>query len=182
MFTMDNNEFGWKHFPEDSRYFFRTDGRAAISWEEYCLDDAPERLQVYGPATPEHGIGERTFQPAAKQIKVHDPQNPMIRFQFATVCPHWDHERNGKGKPYVMVLHYGGVDDTEWTPFETDGRVWWLDVRRTDLGAPGQKVSVFSVDKIEDRDARGVSVAEYKRKKGKVGMGPFGGVAMWELV
>ncbi|KAF2015014.1 hypothetical protein BU24DRAFT_226750 [Aaosphaeria arxii CBS 175.79] len=179
MFTMDNNEFGWKHFPEDSKYFFRTDGRPTISWEEYCLDDVPERLQVYGPATPEHNIGERSFQPERKQIKVHDPQNPTVRFQFATVCPHWDHERNGKGKPYVMVLNYG---ETEWTAFETDGRVWWLDIKRSDLGAPGQKVSVFSVDKIEGKDARGVSVDEYRRKIGRVGMGPFGGVAMWELV
>ena len=184
MFTMDNNDFGWKHFPENSNYFFRTDGRATISWEEYCLDDVPERLQVYGPTTPEHGIGERSFLPAQKQIKVHDAADPMVRFQFATVCPHWDHVKNGKGKPYVMVLHCGGRDgrESDWIPFNTNGNVWWLDIERIKLGTPGQKISVFSVDSIEGRDARGVSIDEYKAKKGRVAMGPFGGVAMWELV
>lgn len=183
MFTMDNNDFGWKHFPENSKYFFRTDG-ATVTWEQYCLDDVPERLQVYGPTTPEHGIGERSFLPERKQIRVHDPESPMIRFQFATVCPHWDHVRNGKGKPYVMVLHTGGRDgrESDWIPFNTNGNVWWLDIERVKLGTPGQKISVFSVDSIEGRDARGVSVDQYKAKKGRVAMGPFGGVAMWELV
>lgn len=183
-FTMDNNEFGCKHYPADNAHFFRTDGRVTISWEEYCMDDVGERLTVYGGATPDHGIGERTFQPAAKHIKVYDPQNgPVIRFQFASVCPHWDNERHGKGKPYVMVLHIGGRDGrkTEWVPFQSDGKVWWLDVNRAELGAPGQKVSVFAVTSIDGKDGRGVSYADYKAKKGRVAMG-FGGVAMWELV
>jgi hypothetical protein len=183
-FTMDNNEFGYKHFPSDNRYFFRTDGRAAMTWEEYWLDDIPERLQIYGPCVPEHGIGERTFQPAAKHIKVNDPQGPqVIRFSFASVCCHWDNERHGKGKPYVMVLRTEGPGkDGDWIPFNTDGKVWWVDVNRNSLGAPGQDVSIFSVDMIENRNARGLSVQEYKSKKGRVQMGPFGGVAMWTLV
>jgi hypothetical protein len=180
-FTMNNNDFGSKHYPEDDRYFFRTDGRASISWEEYFMDDAGERLQLY--QTSDHGIGERTFQPAMKHIKVYDPQSePVIRFQFATVCAHWDHERNGKGKPYVMVLNIGGRDGrkSEMVPFQSDGKVWWLDVNRVDLGAPGQKVSVFAITSFDNKDGRGLSVADFKAKKGRVAMA-WGWVAMWEL-
>ncbi|KAF2746211.1 hypothetical protein M011DRAFT_495048 [Sporormia fimetaria CBS 119925] len=173
-FTMDNQEFGFRHFPSDNRYFFRTDGRATFSWEEYWNDDRGGRLTVYGDATREHGLGERTFQPAAKRIKVHhDAQDaPVVRFQFATVCPHWDHERNGKGKPYLMVLRTGGKDGREgdWVPFQTDGRVWWLDVNRVDLGTSGQKVSVFAVTSFDGKDGRGLRVEEYKEKQGRVAM------------
>ncbi|PSN65827.1 hypothetical protein BS50DRAFT_398410 [Corynespora cassiicola Philippines] len=181
-FTMDNNEFGASHFPEDARYLFRTDGRA-MSWEEYIMDDMGERVTVYTPATPDHGLGARTFEPKLKHIKVHDPHNgPSVRFSFANVCAHWDNEKHGKGKPYVMVLNIGGRDGrkTEWVPFNTDGRVYWLDVNRIDLGCPGQKVSVFAVTSINGKDGRGMSYADYKSKQGRVAMG-FGGVAVWEL-
>lgn len=183
-FTMDNNEFGLKHFPSNNRYFFRTDGRASISWEEYIMGDAGEKLQVYSAATPEHGLGETTFQPAIKHLKVNDAHNgPVVRFSFASVCPHWDNAKHGKGPPYVMVLNVGGRDgrETQWLPFNTDNKVWWLDVNRAELGAPGQKVSIFAVTSIGGQDGRGVTVDEYKQKKGRVGMG-FGGVAMWELI
>lgn len=183
-FTMDNNEFGAKHFPEDPTRFYRTDGRSTISWEEYMLNDVPERLQVYGPCTSEYGIGGRTFQPAEKHVKVRGgPNEATIRFQFATVCPHWDSEKHGKGKPCVMILCVEGKDGRakDYLPFETDGRVWWLDVARETLGRPGQEVMLCAVNSFEGRSGRGVSVAEFKQKKGRVAMG-FDGVAMWELV
>ncbi|KAF2005575.1 hypothetical protein P154DRAFT_551348 [Amniculicola lignicola CBS 123094] len=181
-FTMDNDEFGTRHFPQDDRYFFRTDGRASITWQEYMMDDMGERLQVYGDATKLHGLGGRTFQPTMKHINVYEPNDPLIRFQFATQCIHWDNERHGSGKPYVMVLHVGGRDGrkTDWIPFNTDGKVWWVDMQRADLGAPGQKVNVYAVTIIDGRDARGVSYEEYARAKGRKAMS-FGGVAMWEL-
>ncbi|KAF2278649.1 uncharacterized protein EI97DRAFT_430918 [Westerdykella ornata] len=181
-FEMDNNEFGFSHFPENPNYFFRTDGRAAYSWEEYWGEG--ERLTVYGPATPNHGISARSFQPPGKYIRIHDQAaGPVVRFQFSSVCPHWDGERHGKGKPYVMILHVGGRDgrNTDYVPFQTDGRVWWVDVQRTELGAAGQKVSVFAVTTVEGRDARGLGYEGYLSKKGRCAMG-FEGVAMWELV
>ncbi|OCK78899.1 hypothetical protein K432DRAFT_355954 [Lepidopterella palustris CBS 459.81] len=187
-FTMDNNEFGASHFPEDKSRFYRTDGRAEISWEEYMMEDMGERVLIYGPATPDHGIGQRTFQPKLKHIKLDDPgaTSPNIRFHFAAVCPHWDNEKHGKGKPYLMVLHIEGRDgkSPEYLPFETDGsfgRVWWLDVARTELGRKGGKVSVVAITKFDGKEGRGLSGEEFRRKVGKVGMG-WGGVAEWELV
>ena len=54
-------------------------------------------------------------------------------------------------------------------------------MQRVELGAPGQKVTVFAVTSFDGRDGRAVGVEEFKRRKGRVAMG-FGGVAMWELV
>ena len=94
-FTKSNVDFGATHYPENQDYLFREDGRV-ISWEEYCMDDAGERVLVYGKTEGEFGISGRTFQPPMKHVKVHDPQDPVIRFQFAVGCVHWDHERHGK--------------------------------------------------------------------------------------
>lgn len=60
------------------------------------MDDAGERLQIYGDPEGDHGINRRTLQPPMKHVKVHDPQDAVVRFQFAVSCPHWDHERHGK--------------------------------------------------------------------------------------
>ncbi|KAF2502221.1 hypothetical protein BU16DRAFT_497797 [Lophium mytilinum] len=181
-FSMPNNEFAARHFPEDNELQFRTDGRV-MGWEEYMLDDAGERVQVYGGCFPEHGIGERTFQPEFRHVKADAGAGELVRFRFGKVCEHWENERCGRGKMYPMVLHVPGVGGgkEDYLAFETDGRVWWVDVPRRELGRAGQRVSVFAVTSMGGRDARGVSVGEYKSKKGRVGMG-FGGVCAWDLV
>lgn len=181
-FTKSNEEFGFTHYPTDTAHLFRNDGRT-YTWEDYMMDDMGERLQVCGEPEGEHGIGRRTFQPAGKQIKVYDAQDPVVRFQFSVACPHWDHERNGKGKPYVMTLNVGGRDGrkTQHLPFNTDGRCWWLDVNRLDLGAPGQKIIVACVTSFDKRDGRGLTVQEYKAKAGRVASS-WGSVCSWELI
>ncbi|KAF2759110.1 hypothetical protein EJ05DRAFT_509974 [Pseudovirgaria hyperparasitica] len=183
MFTMDNIEFGTRHFPTDDSQWYRNDGRT-MTWDEYMLDDVGERVNVYGAATKEHGLGARTFYPEQRSIRVHSPtEPPVLRFQFAYKCSHWDNARNGEGPPYVMTLKVEGRDgrNGDYLPFETDGRMWWVDVRREDLGAPGQTISVFAVTRLDRKDGRGVSVKEYKSKKGKTSMS-FGGVCQWNLV
>ncbi|KAF1969081.1 hypothetical protein BU23DRAFT_540096 [Bimuria novae-zelandiae CBS 107.79] len=181
-FTKSNIDFGYTHYPENQDYLFREDGRV-VTWEEYCMDDAGERLQIYGDPEGEHGVGRRTFQPPMKHIKVHDPHDPVIRFQFAVSCPHWDHERHGKGKPYVMTLNIGGRDgrNSQHIPFNTDGRSWWLDVNRIDLGAPGQKINVCAITSFDNKDGRGLTIQQFKAKQGKVASG-WGYLCCWELV
>lgn len=182
MFTMDNNEFGLKHFPGDAAHQFRTDGRV-MSYEEFKREDQGGLVQVYGDATKKHGIGERTFQPAQLKIKVHDPYGPsVVRFQFSTVCPHWDHVRNGEGPPYVLLLSIAGRDGRkpEYKTFNTDGHTWWLDVNRIELGAPGQKIAVNAVTVFNGKDARGLSYSTWNNK-GAYSCN-MGGVCAWELV
>jgi protein disulfide-isomerase-like protein len=180
MFTMSNEDFGLKHFPEDDRNFFRADG-CIPTWEEYMLGPSREEpLQLFSSVV-DHGISGTSFSPAQKRIPVNS--NEMIRFQFSRICEHWDHERNGKGKPYCMIIKIWGVDGRkeDFIAVESNEFWWWADIKARDLGAPGQTVSLYAVTTVNGKDVRGMTRREYLAKKGKCGMG-FEGVAAWELV
>ncbi|RDW91834.1 hypothetical protein BP5796_01228 [Coleophoma crateriformis] len=180
-FTRSNEDFGIKHFPQDDSYFFRSDGRIP-TWAEYIRGPTNgEPLQIFGSAE-DQGLQETSFTPAAKHISTR-PGSEIVRFQFSKVCEHWDHERNGKGKPYCFVLKIGGVDGRkeDYVPFETNGFWWWCDIPAKDLGAPGQTVSCYTVATVNGKDVRGLTKEEYLGKKGRCAMS-FGGVAAWKLV
>jgi thiol-disulfide isomerase/thioredoxin len=180
LFTMSNEDFGLRHFPQDKSHFFRADGKIP-TWAEYMIGPAgAEELQLYS-AADEHGFSGVSFSPRAKRISVSS--NEVIRFQFSKLCEHWDHEKNGKGKPYCMLLKIGGLDGRkeDRVPFENNDFWWWIDVKARDLGAPGQTVSCYAVTSVNGKDARGMTRNEYLGKKGKAGMG-FAGIAAWELV
>lgn len=180
MFTMPNDDFGLKHFPQDDKYFFRSDGRIP-TWEEYYLGPSrAEPLQLFG-SVEDHGLSATSFTPPQKRISVNSSE--VVRFQFSKVCEHWDHEKNGKGKPYCMILKIWGVDGRkeDFVAFENNDFWWWADVPAKDLGAPGQTVTCYAVTTVNRKDSRGMTRREYLQKKGKCGMG-FGGVSAWDLV
>ncbi|KAH7380231.1 hypothetical protein DE146DRAFT_749158 [Phaeosphaeria sp. MPI-PUGE-AT-0046c] len=181
-FTKSNIDFGTKHFPSDNAHQFRTDGRV-ISYEEFKRDDMGGRVQVMSDCSLEHGVAERSIYPSDLRLKVRDPSAPpVIRFQFSTLCAHWDHERHGKGKPYVMLLSVAGRDgrNTKYLPFNTDGKTWWLDVERVELGAAGQKISINAVTEFCGKSGRGLSYEKWINKKAYSCQ--FGVLCMWELV
>ena len=136
MFTMSNEEFGERHYPEDDRYFFRQDGRRPSFQEYFAPDQGPGRRQVYSDAVKLHGISERSVLPEPGQIAVDDPAAPTVRFQCERVCRHWDPVRNGEGEPYLFVVKVNGVGggSEEWIPLQTDGFFTWCDVPREKLG------------------------------------------------
>ncbi|KAL4996070.1 hypothetical protein BDV10DRAFT_187438 [Aspergillus recurvatus] len=195
MFTDTNDEFGLKHFPSDRAHFYRDDGRPEIAWEEYILGNPNSPLgaaqpMVFGDAK-KHSIGERSFRPAAARISIREP-GPM-RFQFNLICEHWSLERHSRAKPGLFLLMIHGVDGrqderlplTHWRGPGPNGGgdVWYVDVLdpRT-LGAPGQKVQLAVLTKFGQlEDARGVTVEEYQRQVGRVGMA-WAYIAEWELV
>jgi protein disulfide-isomerase-like protein len=179
-FTMSNEDFGLKHFPQNDQYFFRSDSRIP-TWEEYYLGPSrAEPLQLFG-SVEDHGLSGTSFAPPQKQISVNSGE--VVRFQFSKVCEHWDHEKNGKGKPYCMILKIWGVDGRkeDFVAFENNDFWWWADVPARDLGAPGQTVTCYAVTTVNGKDMRGMTRREYLQKKGKCGMG-FGGVSAWDLV
>lgn len=180
MFYLPNEIFGLKHFPSDSRHFYRSDGRIP-SWEEYIVGPLKgEQATWYCNATQE-GLNEFTFAPREKNIPVYSGE--VVRFQFSKICEHWDHERNGKGKPYLLMMKIHGLDGRkeDLVPLDHDGFWWWVDIPARDLGAPGQKISLYGLDTLDGRPARGVSKEEFLRKKGRCGMS-WVGVAAWDLV
>ena len=186
-FTMSNNDFGLRHFPCDKSQFFRTDGRR-ISWEEYILgDQGGEPVRVFSGAAATEGLAETKFLPKYLRIPItpskHPGPTPTIRFQLEKVCEHWDPVRHGAGKPYVYILQIHGLDGRQgdYIPLNTNGAVWWADIPPQTLGAPGQTVTLYTVETVAGVNARGWTVEEYLGAKGRKGMG-FNGVAAWELV
>lgn len=182
-FTADNNDFGLRHYPGDDRYFYRTDGRATISWEEYILgpNNGVPGPQIFDQG--KEGISSRSFLPSTKQISVRDSQ-PYIRFQFGKVCPHWDIERNGAGKHYLYILLIGGVDgrSPRNVPFQTDHTWWWLDMPPRELGAPGGQVKIAQVTQRNGLDGRGLTAAKFEEKVSGATSMAFNFVAIFDLV
>ncbi|KAK5660412.1 hypothetical protein OQA88_12955 [Cercophora sp. LCS_1] len=181
-FVRSNIDFGMTHFPEDSRHFYREDGRRP-SWEEYitgpCREEG-EPAAFFGRAS-EEGMNEFTFTPRGKRISVYSGE--VVKFRFGKLCPHWSGEKNGPGKPMVVVLGIQGLDGRklDYVPLDFDGFWWSLDVPARDLGAPGQTIMLAGVDTLNGQNARGVTKDEYLRKKGRSAMS-FCGFAKWDLV
>ena len=181
-FTMPNDEFGLKHFPQDEEYFFRSDGRPQ-TWEDYFIGPIGEEPLTLCGTVDELGLSKTSFSPPQKRISVHS--NEVIRFQFSKACEHWDHIKNGGGKPYCMVLIFHKPDGShEFAPFENNDFWWWLDVKARDLGSPGKTITCGYLSEVNGKKdvARGITREHYlTRIKGKSGFNT-GGVAMWELV
>ena len=142
---------------------------------------AAERVTVYGVAAPQHGLRVASFVPATKHVRVRDRRvDELVRFQFEKACRHWDGERLGVGKPFVFVLQVGAK---EYVPFESDGATgtYWCDVPAGVVEGKDGRVSVYAVKEFGGRSGRGLSVEEYLRGKGRVGM-KFEGIAAWQVV
>lgn len=186
-FTNSNEDFGLTHFPNNQAHFFRNDGRQ-MSWEEYITNDLrPELVRIYGGVAEEEGISKSKFLPEYLKLPVRSTQHRdashMIRFLFERLCEHWDPIRNGLGKPYIYILCIHGLDGRgdDSLPFETDGRRWWLDVQMTQLGAPGQTITIYAISTFGNESGRGLSLEEYRQYKGRKGWSG-NALAAWELV
>ena len=188
-FVQDGNEFGLSHFPSNKSHFYRTDGRAQISWAEYIVGDQNGKpLLVYSNIAPREGLSKTKFLPKQKRISTNSSNHPSstIRFQFERVCEHWDPLVNGPGKPYLYVLATAisdGGKSGELLPFKSNGMFWWLDVPPEKLGIRGQKVMVYTIDTINGKDGRGLSEAGYSQVKSGPSMSmSFQCVCAWDLV
>ncbi len=195
-FTMSNEEFGIKHFPGNKEHFFLP-GDRRLKWEEYIQINPEywpgivETPTVYTAAKEDYYIAPRTVIPRTRNISVNSCS--MIRFQFHLLCPHWTLDRHGKKGPapvFIIAVQGVGGRDKDFVPMEYieggshGGDTWYCDINSKELGAPGQTITCFAVNKFGDREgdrARGVTVQEFKQNKGRVAMS-FQGVAAWQLV
>ena len=185
-FTMNNDDFGLRHFPTNKSLFHRVDRRQQISWEEYIIGPsgsaAAMPVQVYEGVAEEEGVAETKFSPSTYHLPVS--ADGTVHFQFEKVCAHWDPIRNGPGKPYPYVMRIHNADGRggdEIRVFNTNGNVWWLDVENRLLGRKGQTVGIFTIQELGGENARGVSVEECRRAMGRKGWSG-GALAAWELV
>jgi hypothetical protein len=181
-FIASNEVFGLRHFPEDSRHFYRDDGRA-LSWEEYVVEKMTEEKATLYTNAKDEGIAEDSLTPAAKNIPVYSGQ--VVRFQFGKLCEHWTYEKHGGGKkPYLFMIKINGVDGRkqDYVCMEFDGFWWHCDIPARDLGAPGQQVFCYALDKLNGQDARGTPAREYMSRIGKPGSMSWCAIACWQLV
>ncbi|CAD0081896.1 unnamed protein product [Aureobasidium vineae] len=182
-FVGSNEEFGRSHFPSDKNRFYRSDGRQTITWAEYLLGDThgQDVVQTFGNMTTDEGIDDHSVSPRVKQISVNDSQ-PYIRFQFNKVCQHWDNERNGEGKHYLYLIFLpeGNGRPPREIPLQTNGYFWWVDIRPSELGQPGQEIKLGTVTNWKGRDGRGMVESDYNKEGGFSGAYAF--AARWELV
>ncbi|KAJ5953282.1 hypothetical protein N7454_000178 [Penicillium verhagenii] len=194
-FTMSNEEFGLKHYPGNTDFLYREDGRI-VSYEEYAVinPDMPTGLKAIKTYNDidNHKIGRRTLQPESGDISVYSAQSPL-RFQFSLVCEHWTLAHHSRLKPALFLLMIKGVDGRkdETLLFKYmrgsgpggGGEFWYVDVPDSRmLGAPGQKITLAVLTKFGERtDCLGITEEEFESKRGRVGMA-FAFIAQWDLV
>ena len=187
-FTSSNEEFGWKHYPEDKQHFFRADG-SVLDWAQYNYgppEEGEEAVTAYTGCWETHKLDEKKIQPRAKRIQVSGRSpHETVRFQLETPCQHWDVVARMGGQPYLMFLGVNGktAEGRDKVVLNVDAarRVWWVDVPVGVLGVPGQDVSVNSVAEVEGKDARGLGAQEWLGMLGRKGM-RWWGVCCWTLV
>jgi len=174
-FVKSNEEFGETHYPADRSSFFRADGRRP-SWEEYLLSDT-DRPALCSMVVPTEGLKASSFSPPGKRISLsRERHKPTLRFMFERICEHWDNQKNGPGKDYCYILCMR--ENEKRVPMQTNGLVWWVDVRPDELGAVGQMVRIMAVTDLKGQDARGLKPEEYVERCGQA----WRYVSTWELV
>lgn len=83
----------------------------------------------------------------------------------------------GSKKRYIPLEHVPGPNGAG-----QGGDMWFVDVPAWELGTPGETLTLFAIGTFGDRkDARGLTVREFREGVGRVGMS-FVGVSGWELV
>ncbi|KAJ9162175.1 Kyphoscoliosis peptidase [Coniochaeta hoffmannii] len=188
MFTLSNELFGLKHFPEDPRYFYRGDGRIP-TWEEYIVGPLQGEQAMWYCHANKEGLNEFTFSPRERQIPVRSGE--VVRFQFGKLCPHWDGEKHGRGKPLLLMIKITGPDGRgvkgrkdDMVVLDNDGFWWWVDIPARDLGAPGEKLQLLGLTMLNNEDARGMSKEKFLGIMGSNGMRSMSWdcVVGWELV
>jgi hypothetical protein len=184
MFTMSNESFGLRHFPEDPSQQYRyEEGQRQISWEEYIRGESTDQVQVFG-SWEEHGFSRESLQPNIKDISTRG--GDYVRFQFTKVCSHFSWTAIGE-KPFLTLMVIkgrggnGGLLET-WRAMDSDGYTFWIDIPRDELGVPGQTIMLYELTKLNDVDAKGISKKEYEAqlKTGRVGV-CGSGLAVWNL-
>ncbi|CAK7237738.1 hypothetical protein SEUCBS140593_010098 [Sporothrix eucalyptigena] len=188
MFTMDNETFGERHYPENPRQFFRADGRVP-SWAEYVVEKMSAPPVILYSNGPKQFIAKESMEPASQEIEVSrgDP-NERIEFRLGRSCRHWTMDNQGEGlRPYPMMLQAVPSDgkrrgDNDMFDIEFDEPLWfWADVPRRRLGRPGDLLFCYAITTMDGRDLRGATMADYRARMGRCSMS-MQAICSWKLV
>ncbi|OAA68417.1 kyphoscoliosis peptidase [Niveomyces insectorum RCEF 264] len=186
MFTMDNETFGERHFPENPRYFFRRDGRA-LSWREYVVEKERSKPATIYSNAPEQFIVQESMEPKTEEIRVRDGDpDELIHFLLGRPCRHWTMENQGRNlAPYPMMIQTLAPDGQrrgDMHDVHFDSPLWfWADIPRRQLGRPGDALFCYAMTTMDGRDMRGSSMADIRARWGRCSYS-MQAVCSWRLV
>lgn len=160
-FTADAGEFSTRHFPMDDPTNQCLPGRP-VSWEEYIAE--PERPQTFGEF---QRLDFDAFRMEPEWNGILTGQR--LSFRVVKRCPHMSTDAEDN---YVLVLT---TSDNTRTPMVLDSRGGWS----ASIYVPhGSDVTLYYVSKVDDQDAKGLTVEKYEWFCGRKGMMKQG-LAKW---
>ncbi|PWW73986.1 hypothetical protein C7212DRAFT_365482 [Tuber magnatum] len=160
-FISSPNVFGRRHFPEDSSWQCREDGRT-IGWEEYMTPDQeePEPLR-YLSFGEDFGFSEKAVQPPVNNIDIFAGRRTV--FSVGLPCEHMSLKEE-----WVLFLVIGEFSDNNWVLMGSDGRGRY----RVEVELPDQrglKVGLYRATTWKGSDAKGLSAREWQAEDLVVG-------------
>ena len=157
------NVFGKSHFPEDSSWQCREDGRV-IDWEEYMTPDQKEAEPLrYSSFGEEFGFSEKAVQPPVNNIDTFAGKKTV--FSLGLPCEHMSRKEE-----WVLFLSIGEFSDKNWILMNSDGRGRY----HVEVEMPNQrglKVGLYRAVTWKGNDAKGLSAKEWQTEVGKVAWG-----------
>lgn len=168
-FTMDNMEFGQRHFPTEAGYQLREDG-TTMSWEEYILAPAGV-VEFQGFRKMEYDLN--SLLPQSKALE----RGQWHTFHIEKTC--WHIERNEWWEGYVLLIQ---PSEKERIVMDRDergpGNGW---TAKAFVPANSDRpVLLYYVDTVDGKDAKGLQPDDVKRFMGRKAM-TFAGVAQWDV-
>ncbi|KAI5779385.1 hypothetical protein EDC01DRAFT_671805 [Geopyxis carbonaria] len=147
-FVASAADFGRSHYASDERW-----NLGGWSWQEY--EALPERVRTFGGAG-ELGLGR--IEPELRRLQGGRTVRVAVKFGKC------DHTRRGIEKVGVMLVDVDGKQTVMEMDHDRTG--WSADVW---LPAGVQKMMLYRITKWDGRSGDGLTVAQWRKQKGKVG-------------
>ncbi|KAK6537671.1 hypothetical protein TWF694_011845 [Orbilia ellipsospora] len=147
-FTMTNEEFRERHFPENSHHQFCSN---TITWDEYFLmkDEGPVMNCV--TSKDEYGFGKKTVEPYQRVLRPHT----RYRFRVTGRCDHvpattaWILEvKSGEAAEYLRPDGRGGM------------------VADLTTGPAGTRTEIHAIIKFNGQSAKGMTIEQFVNATG----------------
>ncbi|KAF3942343.1 hypothetical protein ABW19_dt0208278 [Dactylella cylindrospora] len=148
-FTMSNDQFGQRHFPNETEYQFRS---RPWSWEEYILyrkTDGPECFGIM--RDDDKRIGESTVEPRVSTLRAYT----RYRFRIGGMCEH-----EPLNTPWLIIAKAGKTD----VFMRPDGQGGLAAELTT--GEAGSKVDLTLLHEFCGKSAKGMTIKERESATG----------------
>ncbi|KAJ7579164.1 kyphoscoliosis peptidase [Mycena floridula] len=166
-FISTPREFGRRHYPDDPSYqLIAPEDGGPVSWDEYIME--PEGPTIFGDFH-DFDFDPYLLQPSGKYVE----SGSWVNFTLFKIC---EHKSTTESDNWVYFIN--SPDGTR-TPLEVNAEGAWS--ANIYLPRGSGDVSLYYLKTFDKRDAKGVSVQNFKNGIGRKAM-TFGGLAKWEAL